>query len=134
MLVQLERHKDQIKAAGLKSVALGIGQPKHAAHFGGKLAPSVICLSNETNAVHFLYGLKRSGLEQMLNPGLYIASVKAAVAGVTQGEATGDVSMLGGIFIIDKEGRIRYTSVNDFAGDYPPIPEIVSKSTLSLKA
>jgi hypothetical protein len=127
MLVQLEQHKDLIKAAGLKNVALGIGQPKHAAHFGGKLAPSVLCLSNETNAVHFLFGLKRAGIEQMLNPKLYIASAKAAATGLTQGHATGDTAMLGGVFMIDAAGVIRYITINEYAGDYPPIPEILAQ-------
>src|SRR5260221_11543832 len=99
MLVQLEQHKDEIKAAGLKNVALGIGQPKHAAQFGGKLAPNVICLTNETNAVHYLYGLQRAGLGQLFNPKLYQASMKAAAIGLKQGDATGDIAMLGGIFI-----------------------------------
>ncbi len=127
MLVQLEQHKDIIKEAGLKSVALGIGQPKHAAHWGRKLAPSVLCLSNETNAVHYLYGLKRnSGTDWVFKTGLYVASVKAAASGVGQGAATGDISMLGGIFIVNREGVIQYSYANDFAGDYPAIAEIVA--------
>lgn len=127
MLVQLEQANNEIKAAGLKNVAIGIGQPKHAAQFGGKLAPSVLCLSNETNAVHYLYGLKRGGLAQMFNPKLYQASIKAARAGLTQGEATGDIGMLGGIFIIDPQGTIRYGEQNEFAGDYPPISEVLEQ-------
>lgn len=125
MLVQLEQANAEIKAAGLKNVALGIGQPKHAAQFGGKLAPSVLCLSNETNAVHYLYGLQRGGLAQMFNPKLYQASMKAAAKGLTQGEATGDTRMLGGIFIVDQKGIIQYASANEFAGDYPPIEEVL---------
>ncbi len=134
MLVQLEQHKDEIKAAGLKNVALGIGLPKHAAQFGGKLAPSIICLTNETNAVHYLYGLHRSGLGQMFNPKLYQASIKAARAGLTQGEATGDIAMLGGMFIVDQQGLIQYAYVGDFAGDYAPIPDVLEHWRMSRAA
>src|SRR5262245_16265907 len=74
MLAQLEQHRDEIKAAGLKPVAVSLGEPKHAAHFCGKLAPSVDCLVNKTNEVHFAYGLKRSGVEALFNPKLYKAS------------------------------------------------------------
>lgn len=128
MLVQLEQAKDIIKEAGLKSVALGIGQPKHAAHWGGKLAPSVLCLAVEANGVHYSYGLGRhQGLGWMFKPGLYAASAKAAASGLTQGEATGDIAMLGGIFIVNREGIIEYSYANDFAGDYPPIAEIIAE-------
>lgn len=125
MLFQLEQHHQEIAAAGLRSVAVGLGQPKHAAHYGAKLSPSTLCLANETNEIHFRYGLKRSGLGQMLNPRLYVASAKAAAAGLNQGKSTGDVAMLGGIFIVDEQSLIRYAYVNDFAGDYPPIPDIL---------
>lgn len=134
MLVQLEQHNDEITAAGLKNVALGIGQPKHAAQFGGKLAPHVLCLSNETNGVHYLYGLKRSGMGQLFNPKLYQASLRAAAKGLTQGEATGDTQMLGGIFIVDQQGIIRYGDQSDFAGDYPPIPEVLEHWRMSRAA
>jgi hypothetical protein len=61
----------------------------------------------------------------MLDLRLYKASAKAAAAGLTQGEATGDIGMLGGIFVIDQQGLIQYIYVNDFAGDYPPLPDIL---------
>lgn len=127
MLVQLEQAKDIVKEAGLKSVALGIGQSKHAAHWGGKLAPSVLCLALETNGVHYSYGLSRNqGLGWMFKAGLYTASAKAAASGQTQGQATGDIAMLGGIFIVNQQGLIEYSYANDFAGDYPPIAEIIA--------
>lgn len=125
MLAQLEQHQDAIRAAGLKSVAVGIGEPKHAISYCGKLAPSLNCLVNKTVDVHVAYGLRRGGWSTMLNPKLYANSARAAQAGFTQGQATGDIAMLGGIFIVDQQGLIRYAYVNEVAGDYPPIPEIL---------
>jgi hypothetical protein len=125
MLAQLEQHKDLIQAAGLKVVAVGIGEPKHAAHWCGKLAPSAACLVNKTVDVHRAYGLSRGGFRTMLNPKLYTASFRAAAAGFSQGEATGDIAMLGGIFVVDRQGIIRYAYANEVAGDYPPIPDLL---------
>lgn len=128
MLVQLEQAKDIIKEAGLKSVALGIGQPKHAAHWGSKLAPSVLCLAVEANGVHYSYGLRRNtGTDWIFKTGLYVASVKAAASGVGQGQATGDIAMLGGIFIVNRDGVIEYSYANDFAGDYPTPEKIIEE-------
>ncbi len=107
-------------------MALGIGQSKHAAHWGRKLAPSVLCLAVETNGVHYSYGLRRNtATDWMFKTGLYVASVKAAASGVGQGAATGDIAMLGGIFIVNREGVIEYSYTNDFAGDYPSPAEII---------
>ena len=131
MLAQLEQNKDAIRAAGLKIVTVGIGKPQHAAHFCGKLAPSATCLVNETNDVHFAYGLKRGGLGQLLNPKLYAASARATRAGFTQGKATGDIAMLGGIFVVDQQGIIRYAYANDYAGDYPEIAEVLKAAAIS---
>lgn len=125
MLAQLEQHQDAIRAAGLKSVAVGIGEPKHAISYCGKLAPSLNCLVNNTIEAHVAYGLRRGGWSTMLNPKLYTNSARAAQAGFTQGQATGDIAMLGGIFVVDQSGLIRYAYVNEVAGDYPPIPEIL---------
>ena len=125
MLAQLEHYKDEIRAAGLKSVAVGIGEPKHAVNYCGKLAPSLTCLVNKTIDVHLTYGLRRGGWGSMLNPKLYANSARAAQAGFTQGRATGDIAMLGGIFVVDQQGLIRYSYINEVAGDYPPIPEIL---------
>lgn len=125
MLAQLEQHKDDIRAAGLKSVAVGIGEPKHAVSYCGKLAPSLTCLVNKSIDVHLAYGLRRGGWGTMLNPKLYANSARAAQAGFTQGQATGDIAMLGGIFVVDQQGLIRYAYVNEVAGDYPTIPEIL---------
>lgn len=125
MLVQLEQHQAAIRAAGLNSVAVGIGEPKHAINFCGQLAPSLTCLVNKTIDVHLTYGLQRGGWHTMLNPQLYANSARAAAAGLTQGQATGDIAMLGGIFVVDQPGLIRYSYINEVAGDYPPIPEIL---------
>jgi len=124
-LAQLELHKDEIKAAGLKNVAVGLGEPKHAVNFCGKLAPRVTCLVNKTTETHKVYGLKRSGVSTLFDPRLYVNSVRATAAGFTQGKATGNVAMLGGVFVIDQQGLVRYAYINDVAGNYPEITDIL---------
>ncbi len=125
MLAQLEQHREAIQSAGLRAAAVGIGEPKHAAHWCGRLAPALTCLVSKTVDVHLTYGLSRSGLASLLNPKLYATSLRAAASGFTQGKATGDIAMLGGIFVVDREGLIRYAYANEVAGDYPPIPEVI---------
>jgi peroxiredoxin len=126
MLTQLEKYNSIVADAGLASVSIAIGQPKHAAHFGKKLAPSITCLSTEGTDAHYSFGLKKAGIEQVFNPRMMAATLRGFAAGQMQGETTGDIAMLGGLFIIDRGGIIRYASSNEFAGDYPSIPEVVA--------
>ena len=123
-LAQLELHKDEIAQAGLRLVAIGLGQPKHARHFCGKLAPSADCYTNNSTAVYKTYGLQQAGMNQLLNPGLLKSSVRAMFRGHRQGAATGDVKMLPGTFIVDREGIVQFAHYSNHPGDHPEIAQI----------
>jgi hypothetical protein len=101
-------------------------------HWCGKLAPAAACLVSKTVDVHVAYGLSRGGFHTVLNPKLWTASFRAAATGLKQGKATGDIAMLGGIFVVDRQGIIRYAYANEVAGDYPPIPDVIRSIAASL--
>ena len=124
-LAQLESHKDDIEKAGLKAVAVAIGQPKHARRYCGKLAPSLDCYTNQETDVYQTYGLRQGGLGQLLSFGVMKAGMRANVAGFRQGKATGDVKMLPGTFIVDTEGIIQYAYYSRHVGDHPPISNLL---------
>lgn len=123
----MERHQDNFAEAGLQVVAIALGEPKHARRFCGRLAPSVTCYCNQQADVYRAYGLERGGLRQALNPGLLLASARAAAGGHVQGEATGDVRMLPGTFVVDKAGVIRYVYYSQHAGDHADIPALLQE-------
>ena len=53
------------------------------------------------------------------------ASVRAFTAGHRQGQATGDVKMLPGTFLVDRAGIVQYVYYSQHAGDHPDIKELV---------
>jgi peroxiredoxin len=115
-----------IAAAGLKVVAIGLGEPKHARRYCGKLAPSINCYANEKPDLNFVYGLQRASLRELaLSPSALKAGRRAYTAGFRQGQSTGDTMMKPGTFIVDTEGIIRYTYYSKNAGDHPLIADIV---------
>ena len=124
----MELHREKIAAAGLKIVAVGIGETKHARRYCGKLAPSIDCFTNEDTAVYGTYGLKQASMGQLLNPGMLKAAMRARSRGHSQGKATGDVKMLPGTFIVDADGIIQYTYYSDHAGDDPDLEELAARS------
>ena len=124
-LAQLESHRAEIEEAGLKIVAIGIGQPKHARRYCGKLAPSLDCYTNEETDVYRAYGLKRGGLGQLMSPSVMRAGMRATSSGFQQGKSTGDVKMLPGTFIIDTDGAVQYAYYSRHAGDHPSISKLL---------
>jgi peroxiredoxin len=124
-LAQLESHKDDIAAAGLNLVAVAMGEPKHARRYCGKLTADITCLTNKAGDVYRIYGIGKMGASSLLNPALMTAGVRAAAAGHVQGKATGDVSVLGATFVIDRQGIIQYVYYDKHAGDHPDITKIL---------
>jgi len=124
-LAQLEQHKDQLTAAGLRIAAVGLGEPKHAQRYCGSLAPSLACYANKTKEAYRAFGLERGSPLQLMGPGVLAAGARAVARGHTQGEPTGDTLMLGGVFIIDQQGVVRYAHYDAHAGDHPEFAEIL---------
>ena len=125
-MTQLESHKAEIEAAGLQVVAVGIGEPKHARRYCGKLAPSATCFTNKHTEMHKLYGLRQGTWGHFLNGSILKAAAQAWRAGFRQGQSTGDVTMLPGTFVLDKDGVIQYAYYSAHAGDHPDIAEITA--------
>lgn len=121
----MELHRDEIEAVGLRVVAVGLGQPKHAQRFGDKLAPSVECVTNESPELHATFGIERANMLRLIAPDAIKAGARAASRGHTQGETTGDAQRLPGTFIIDESGIVRYAHYGKYAGDNPDLPAVL---------
>jgi peroxiredoxin len=126
----LEQHKEEIEAAGLRVVAVGLGEPKHARRYCPQLAPSVTCLCNSDAEAHRSYGLKRGNVLQLAGPQVIASALRAVQKGHSQGEATGDVTMLSATFVVDWRGIIQYAYYNKFAGDHPDLTGLLEAAQL----
>jgi peroxiredoxin len=122
----LELHKDELANAKLQVVSVAMGEPKHAERYCGKLAPSMTCLTNETTMPYETYGLQQGKLGELMSPAVIVASVRALARGSSQGKAIGDVKMLPGTFIVDKQGIIQYAYYSRHAGDHPKIADLIA--------
>jgi hypothetical protein len=115
-------------------VAVGIGEPKHAAYFGPRLAPNVTCLSLDTPRAHEAYGIGRIAVDSLLQPGLLAVAIRATAHGHVQGKATGDARVLSGTFLVDTTGTIRFAHYSRYPGDDPAIDDLLHASeALNLK-
>ncbi len=103
-----------------------MGQPKHAVQFGGKLAPSILCLTREEPDLYDEFGIGRGNLLRMVSPDAIKAGARAASKGFSQGKATGDQTRLTGSFIVDQDGIIRYAYYGKNAGDHVDIDALLA--------
>lgn len=125
-LAQLERHHDELRVAGLSVAAIGIGEPRHAQRYCGSLAPSIPCFCNRTLEAYRAFGLKEGGLWQLLGPQVIAASARVAARGIVQGRRTGNALMLGGVFVIDAQGVVRFARYDEYAGDHPSFTDVLN--------
>jgi peroxiredoxin len=123
----LELHREEIEATGLRVVAVGLGQPKHARRFGDKLAPSVDCVTTEEPALHKTYGVERGNRLRMVAPDALAAGARAAARGHVQGTPTGDTQHLPGTFIVDEDGILRFAHYSKHAGDHPDLSALLRR-------
>ncbi|MCA0455980.1 MAG: AhpC/TSA family protein [Chloroflexi bacterium] len=129
-LAVLEQHRDQLTAAGFQLLAVGLGEPKHAERYCGKLAPHLTCFADAGNDGYYTWGLRQGTMGELASNGFNVlkASAKALLDGHIQGTATGDAHMLPGTFIIDRDGIIRYAYYSQYAGDDPAIDVLVAEA------
>ena len=121
----MEQSHEEIEAAGLRIVAVGLGEPKHAQRFCGKLAPNLVCHVDQDETAYKTYGLQQGGILALAGPATFIAAARAAASGHVQGEATGDTRMLPGTFIIDGTGIVQFAYYSRHPGDHPKIKKLV---------
>lgn len=103
-----------------------MGEPKHAAHFGGKLAPSILCLTNEEPDLYDAFGIGRGNPLRLISPDALKAGARAASKGFTQGKATGDAMRLTATLVVDEDGIVRYAHYGKHAGDHADINEVLA--------
>ncbi len=123
-----------MKNAGLQVITVGMGEPRHAERYCGKIAPSVKCLADESHEAYYTYGLHPGGLKELASLNVLKAGLRAYSTGARQGNVIGDGKMLPGTFIVDRAGRLQYTYYSTHAGDHPQIADLISTATsLSVK-
>ena len=107
-----------------------MGEPKHAVRYCGKFAPSVDCLADESHAAYATYGLYEASGKDLLSVDLMKAGFQAALKGhrQTANEADGNMKMLPGTFIIDREGVVQYAYYSAHPGDHPEIADLLTAS------
>ncbi len=131
-MTEIEGRMRDIKEAGIRQVILvALGEPKHAAFFGSRLAPSAQSYASPSTELYTAYGFAQGTLGQLMGPRTAVAALRATAGGHRQGVATGDVRMLGGTFIVDRQGIVQNAYYSRYAGDNPDLGELLSRPVVA---
>ena len=115
---------DEERFAELANVALvGQGRPRWAEDFCRARRVRFDCLVSPDNGAHRAYGLIRGSWRQVFGPKQVARGTRSALSRgpeTIQGVTRGDGRQLGGAFIVDTAGIVRYAHHARESSDNPP--------------
>jgi len=106
-----------------------MGKPSEAAAFCRAQRLPYACLSDPARRSYRAFGLRRGGVAEVMGPAPAIAALRAASKGHIMGRPVDDVYQLGGIFLVNTDGRIAYARYPRHAGDQPAAGELQQAAT-----
>ena len=114
-----------IQSLGLQLVAVGMGDPTQAVAFKRSRNITFPLLSDTSQRVYNSYGLGAINGQRELQSGSVGAIFGEVLKGNFGGIPVGDISQLGGTFLIDQQGIARYVHRDISTSDYPSMSELI---------
>ena len=122
----MRQTKKEFDQKGARILLVGMGNREQAETFRKTFAPEFSIVSDSERRLYQAYELKRTGLFQLASPSLLVKGIKALGLGHGMGSPQGDVLQLPGVFIIDTEGRIRFSHHSRDPADHPNPEDLLS--------
>ncbi len=121
---RLREAQSDLDARQIHLVAIGVGTPESAAEFAVWLKLTYPVFGIPDTSLHAAWGLGKAAAGDMLNPGLVTAGFRALRGGNLQGKPTGDSRQLPGMFLVVRDGVIRWARRSGHSGDNPTNREL----------
>lgn len=100
------------------------GNPTEGRAFLRKYWPTLRAVADPTGALYKEFGIERGGFMKMLGPSVWAAKARAEGKGHSNGERTGDIWRLPGVFLVNGN-RVLWSHDFRHAGDLPDYRAIV---------
>jgi peroxiredoxin len=126
----LHSAKERIDGAGFQVILVGLEGPEHAEKFRKEFAPSLPVICDPEKQLYRAYGLGRTTVSGIASPGILLRGLRTMAQGHTPGIPGGDVFQMPGVFMIDREGNIRYSYYSKDVSDHPSIEELLALKSL----
>ena len=106
-------------------VLIGQATPKHAAHYKRRYAPDLEILADVDRKSYKAMKFPRASTTQLVGPKSLAKGLVRGASGVGVGRPIGDVAQLGGTVLVQPDGDIVWTHVQQDASDNPSIEELL---------
>ena len=116
---------DCYTAAGLDIVAIGMGSPRRTAEFRQELKLPFPMLSDPRRVSYHAYGLLNMSIRREASIASAVHFARNMVRHGGAHEPEQDVIQLGGVFLVDREGIVRYAFRSARAHEYPTADDLV---------
>jgi peroxiredoxin len=124
-VVQLRREQDGLKKAGIDVVLVSSGTPAQAEVFRHDYEVPFTIICDPDRILFKKYGLSDMDPRDYRSPRMLLQVVKVLAGGYGYKSGQGSSSQLGGVFIIDTGGKVRFAHIAANAADHPSPQEII---------
>jgi peroxiredoxin len=127
--VQLRDDRERFEKAGAGVVLIGLGTPDRAGWFCEDKSIPFPCLADPEQRAYEAYGLRKAGITEILRAENGLKYLRLNLNAETRqrpAKRDEDVLQLGGTFVVDRGGVIRYAHRNRHTGDNPPNEEVLA--------
>ena len=131
--MQLHRARHEIEEAGARLVVIGNGAPNFVAGFRERTGFAGTIYTDPERNTYRALKLKR-GVRTSVNRKTVARAVKAFRAGNRQVGTQGDPWQQGGVFVVAAGGALVYEQRSEYAGDHPPVEEIIEAARAAADA
>jgi len=122
----LRRACPDLQAAGLAVALVGMGTPEQTDAFVREVGAPFPVLADPDRDAYRAYGLVETGAAQLLSPAAGKAMVGALLRGHRGAKPVGDVRQLGGAFVVDRDGIVRWANPSAYAGDHATPEQLIA--------
>lgn len=123
---QLRQQYPKFQEMGLQVIAVGMGNPSEAAQFKRSRQLPFPLLSDTGQRVFTAYGLTHINPVQELRSNTMGALLRETMKGNLAGIPVGDITQLGGTFLVDQQGIVQYLRRDTSSSVYPSMPELLN--------
>ena len=117
-------HEEELEALGVRVLLLSFGQESQAARWIQETKAPFPLLLDPKRSVYRAYGLERS-FTRVWNLGTVLLYLGLLLKGRKPRPIQGDPNQLGGDFIVDTRGIVRYAHPSEGPADRPSFQQIV---------
>jgi peroxiredoxin len=115
----LRRQEEQFQQLGARIVLVGLGTVEETAAFKAQFHVPFPMIADPEKRLFKAFQLKQATPKALLSVGMAMKGLAALAKGHGIGIPKGDVRQLPGVFIIDRDGRIRFSHFAKDPADHP---------------